>query len=45
MGFSLNDLKQIVINGFKATFLSKKKKQEYINKVKRDWKKYFSDKK
>ena len=45
MGFSLDDLKQIVINGFKATFLPKKKKQEYINRLKRSWKKYFSNKK
>ncbi len=44
MGFSLDDLRQIVINGFKASFLPKSKKKEYIRRVRKSWKKYFSSK-
>lgn len=42
LNFKLSDIKQIIINGFNATFLSKKLKIKYIKKVKKKWKKYKS---
>ncbi|OHD13717.1 MAG: adenosine deaminase [Spirochaetes bacterium GWD1_27_9] len=41
LGFDLSDLKQIIINGFKSSFLSKVKKERYIKKVNCMWKKYL----
>jgi adenosine deaminase len=42
LDFSLEDLKQIVINSFKASFMSEKHKKAYIKKVNTVWEKHFS---
>jgi adenosine deaminase len=39
LDFTLAELKQIVINSFKASFLTDKKKKQYIKKVNSVWKK------
>lgn len=40
LNFSLEDIKNLIINGFKASFLSEKKKKKFIKKVNLIWKKY-----
>jgi len=40
LGFSLEDLKEIIIYGFESSFLTKKEKAKYIKKVKNYWKKF-----
>lgn len=35
--FSLNDIKQLIINSFKASFIPENKKDEYIKTVKKTW--------
>lgn len=44
LNFSLNDIKNVIINGFKASFISEDKKKNYIKKVNEAWDKYFSNK-
>ena len=44
LGFSMEDIKQIIINGFTASFLSKEKKKESIKKVNDAWNKYYTKK-
>ncbi len=39
LGFSLDDLRNVIIYGFKASFLSKRDKKDYVRKVKKIWKK------
>lgn len=41
--FSLEDIKKIIINGFKASFIDEKVKKEYIGKVDFYWEKYLSN--
>ena len=40
---NLTDIKNIIINGFKASFLKEKQKKKYIKKVNKCWEKYFSN--
>lgn len=40
--FSLDDIKQVIINGFKASFMSDAKKDAYIKEVENKWHKLFS---
>jgi len=42
LDFSLEDIKKIIINGFKASFMTNDNKKIYIKKVEDAWKKYFS---
>ncbi len=39
--FSLDEIKQIIINGFNASFITDKEKREYINAVNLSWKKHI----
>lgn len=39
--FSLSNIKQLIINGFEASFIPKKKKKYFIKKVNSYWKKYI----
>ena len=39
LGFSMDDIKQVVINGFNASFLPEKRKKEFVKKVCDAWKK------
>lgn len=41
LNFSLEDIKKLIINGFKASFLCSKKKKKFIKKVNFLWKRYF----
>ncbi len=41
LGFTLCDIKQIIINGFKATFLPENIKRKYIKLVEKRWKDTF----
>ncbi len=41
LNFSLEDIKNIIINGFKASFITDDKKKSYIKKVNEAWDKYF----
>ena len=43
LNFSLEDIKKIIINGFKASFISNDSKKSYIEKIDQNWKKYFSN--
>ncbi|MCK4797235.1 MAG: adenosine deaminase [Spirochaetes bacterium] len=40
LNFSMDDIRKIIINGFKASFISEKRKNEYIKKVNSAWEKY-----
>lgn len=41
LGFSMNDIYCIIINGFRASFLSDGKKREYIRQVNKKWNRRF----
>lgn len=42
LGFSLEDIKKVIINSFKASFISETKRNEFINKVNSEWDKHIS---
>lgn len=44
LNFTLDDIKKIIINGFKATFLTDSKKKKHIKEVNTLWDTYFSGK-
>ncbi len=44
LDFSLDDIKKIIINGFKASFITDDEKNSFIKKVNLAWDKYFSNK-
>ena len=44
LNFSLDDIKKVIINGFKVSFISDNLKKEYINEVNKNWDNYLSDK-
>ena len=39
LNFSMNEIKQLVINSYNSSFLSEKDKEKYIKKVEESWKK------
>ncbi|MBN2545883.1 MAG: adenosine deaminase [Spirochaetes bacterium] len=41
--FSMNDIKNIIINGFNSSFMSEEKKKEYIKEINILWSKYFKN--
>jgi adenosine deaminase len=41
LGFSLEDIKTLIINGFNASFMTKSQKKEYIKEIADAWEKYF----
>jgi adenosine deaminase len=43
LGFSMSDIKNVIINGFQATFLPEKDKKRYIREVEKTWEKYMSE--
>ncbi len=41
--FSMNDIKQIILNGFNASFMSVADKQKCCNEVEKKWSEWFQD--
>ncbi len=42
LGFSLEDIKEIIKNGFNASFLTQEEKEKYCTSVDEEWEKWFS---
>lgn len=40
LGFGMNDIKKVIINGFRASFLAEKEKERYISLVQETWEKH-----
>ncbi len=45
LGFSLMDIKQLILNGFRASFITEKDKKFFQEKAEESWNKYFKNKK
>ena len=41
--FKIEDIKQVVLNGFKAAFMSEQEKQGYCDAVEKAWTQWFKE--